>query len=204
MSFRILVVEDEPLIAEDIAQTLEKQGYVVAGIAGSSTKALDMLVTKTPDLALLDISIKGDKNGIDLAEIINSKYKIPFIYLTSYSDMATLERARTSLPSGYIVKPFKDKDLLSSIEMAIYRHQHETRDGFPSSSQLEERSGLHFTNMEYEILKLLWQGLPNKEIGLETHTSVNTVKTHLKNIFSKLNAKSRNEVIVVMRNWQKR
>lgn len=91
---RILIVEDEPLIAEDIAETLQNMDYQVAGIAYSSDKALDMLAVRQPDLALLDINIKGPQNGIDLGRIIHKKYKIPFLFLTSYGDRQTIYEAK--------------------------------------------------------------------------------------------------------------
>ena len=91
MSISVLIVEDEPVIATDIEMTLTGADYTVVGIAYSSTKALDLLHRFRPDIVLLDIAIKGDKDGIDIAAIINDKYKVPFIYITSFADRETLE-----------------------------------------------------------------------------------------------------------------
>ena len=91
MSISVLIVEDEPVIATDIEMTLTGADYTVVGIAYSSTKALDLLHRFRPDIVLLDIAIKGDKDGIDIAAIINDKYKVPFIYITSFADRETLD-----------------------------------------------------------------------------------------------------------------
>ena len=138
MSIRVLIVEDEPVIATDIEMTLTGDDYTVVGIAYSSTQALDLLHRFRPDVVLLDIAIKGDKDGIDIATIINDKYKIPFIYITSFSDRETLERAKATLPYGYIVKPFKDRDIISAIEMAVYRHASLNNLRFPSITELTQ------------------------------------------------------------------
>jgi AmiR/NasT family two-component response regulator len=122
MSVKVLIVEDEPIISADIEFTLGARDYKVVGIAHSSLKALDMLASRQPDMFILDINIKGDKDGIELAEIIREKYHIPPLFLISYSNKATLERVKPTLPCGYIVKPFKERDLLSSVEIALFRH----------------------------------------------------------------------------------
>ncbi|MBK7222322.1 MAG: response regulator [Saprospiraceae bacterium] len=92
MPKNILIVEDEPAIAQDIAFNLEDNGFAIAGIAHNSERALDLLYTKQVDLAILDINIAGTKTGIGLAKIINDKYKIPFIFLTSFSIRKRLKK----------------------------------------------------------------------------------------------------------------
>jgi two-component system, response regulator PdtaR len=199
MSIRILIVEDEPIIAADIESSLLRQDYEVAGIAYSSTQALDMLVNRYPDLVLLDIAIKGDKDGIDIAHIIKEKYRIPFIYLTSFSDRVTLERAKPTMPFGYIVKPFKDKDLLSTIEIGMYRYADAHNAGELKKEIIEQKNEVKLTKMEYHIIKKIWEGKSNKDLSDELFISVNTTKTHIKNIFFKFNVRSRNELIVLLR-----
>lgn len=122
---RILVVEDESIVSRDIQNTLKKLGYDVAGAAANFEKALELAHSESPDLILMDIMLKGEKSGIDAAEAINSILNIPIIFLTAYADESTLSRAKTSLPYGYILKPFKEIDLRSGIEMAIYKHAKE-------------------------------------------------------------------------------
>jgi len=199
MSLRILIVEDEPIISDDIEFTLLSQHYDIAGKAYSSTQALDMLMNRYPDLVLLDISIKGDKDGIDIAGIIREKYHIPFIFLTSYSDKVTLDRAKPTLPYGYVVKPFKDRDLLTTIEMGMYRYSTENNTVPIIKAVIEQKNNLQLTKMEYNILILIWEGKSNKGISEGLFISVNTVKTHIKNIFEKFDVRSRNELIVLLR-----
>ncbi len=115
MKASILIVEDEALIADDIANTLEKNGYRITDIVDNAEDALEACTREKPDVALLDINIKGDMDGLELAPLL----KLPFIFLTSYYDQHTLNRARTVKPSGYIVKPFAEKDLIVNIELAF-------------------------------------------------------------------------------------
>jgi len=199
MSLRILIVEDEPIISDDIESTLLSHHYDVAGKAYSSTQAMDMLVNRYPDLVLLDIAIKGDKDGIDIATIIREKYQIPFIFLTSFSDKVTLDRAKPTMPYGYIVKPFKDRDLLTAIEMGMYRFSSENNILPIIKEVIEQKNNLQLTKMEYSILILIWEGKSNKGISEVLFISVNTVKTHVKNIFEKFEVRSRNELIVMLR-----
>ena len=199
MSLRILIVEDEPIIAADIESSLMQHDYDIAGIAYSANQALDMLVNRYPDLVLLDIALKGDKDGIHIAEIIREKFQIPFIYLTSFSDRLTLERAKPTMPYGYIVKPFKDKDLLTTIEIGMYRYASDNNTAHLIKETIEQKNNLQLTKMEYNIILKIWEGMSNKSIADELFISVNTVKTHVKNIFEKFNVRSRNELIVILR-----
>lgn len=195
---RILIVEDESIIAADLEMTLLTNGYEVAGIAYDSTRALDMISGRSPDLVLLDISIKGDLNGIQIGQILHEKHKIPFIFVTSYSSKEVLDSAKVTMPYGYIVKPFSDRDIISSIEIAIYNHNKSNRTGLPSFEVLKQYCGL--SSAEYEVLKALWEGQTNHQIADTIHLSVNTVKTHLRNTYSKLNVESRSEALAMLRN----
>jgi DNA-binding LytR/AlgR family response regulator len=121
----ILIVEDESIVAKDIQHSLVKLGYGVVGIASSADKALEILRTEQPGIVLMDIMIKGELNGIQTAEIIRKQYAIPVIFLTAYADESTLAKAKISEPYGYIIKPYKEIDLQTSIEMAMYKHQKE-------------------------------------------------------------------------------
>ncbi len=114
----ILIVEDEPLVADDIASTLEKAGHTIAGIADEADEAMGIIRNESPSLAILDINIEGDKDGIELA----SELEIPFIFLTSYYDTSTLNRAKKVNPAGYIVKPFSKNDLLANVEIALHKN----------------------------------------------------------------------------------
>ena len=201
-NIKVLIVEDEPLIAEDIRMFLGNIDFSVAGVAYNSTKALDFLATRNPDAVLLDISIKGDKDGIDIAEIINKKYKIPFVYLTSHSDVHTVERAKHTLPYGYIVKPFDERDLLTSLEMAVYRHAQQHKPGVVSLQEINRQLHTPLTEKEYEMLCAIGEGLTNKQMAAKYYNSVNTIKFHLKNLFVKLDVSNRTSAIARLRSFQ--
>jgi CheY-like chemotaxis protein len=116
---RILLVEDDDIIARVADWRLKNLGYVVCGRAVSSAEAMDLVVKTLPDLVLMDINIKGDVDGIETAKLIKKGFNIPVVYVTSHSDGPTLDRARETKPDGFIVKPFEDKDLRVAIELAL-------------------------------------------------------------------------------------
>jgi DNA-binding LytR/AlgR family response regulator len=124
---KILIVEDEGIIAEDMNQMLSDMGYEVLETAMDYEEALEILSTETPDLILLDVNLRGKKDGIDLAEVINEKYQVPFIFTTSFSDTQTLERAKHVSPVNYLVKPFKKEQLFTAIEMALFAISEKTK-----------------------------------------------------------------------------
>ena len=111
----ILIVEDDLIIAEDIKTTIEKLGHNVIDIVVRADNAIEILNSHKVDLILLDITIKGGLNGIDLAEIVNQQFNIPFIYLTSHADPKTVTKAIKTAPQGYVVKPQKVLVLIASI-----------------------------------------------------------------------------------------
>ena len=123
----ILVVEDELIIAKGIQKRLQALGYSVAGAASSGKEAVEKALDLLPDLVLMDINLQGGMDGVAAAEQIRSRADIPVIFLTAYADADTLERAKVTEPFGYIVKPFQDITLQSSIEMALYKHSMESR-----------------------------------------------------------------------------
>jgi PAS domain S-box-containing protein len=121
----ILVVEDESIVALDIAQQLKSLGYGVSGIASSGSDAIRQTTNTSPDLILMDIRIKGDKDGIETAQEIRDIFNIPVIFLTAYADHDTLQRAKLTAPFGYILKPFTPNSLQSIIEIALHKHKME-------------------------------------------------------------------------------
>lgn len=128
MQKKILIVEDESIVAMDIKQSVEKLGYEVLGIASTGQKALDFLGKKNkPDLILMDIMIKGDLSGIDISEHVNHHHHIPVIFLTAYADEKTLEKAKITNPYGYILKPFREVDLKTNIEVALHKHKENSK-----------------------------------------------------------------------------
>ena len=193
----ILVVEDDPTIAIDIRFNLEDNGYVVVDTIHRAEDAASILDKSKVDLVMLDINLEGDMSGIDLAEIIYREYQLPFIFLTSYSDESTLERASHTFPAGYIVKPFKENDLAPAIKMALARHQAKI---VISSIELVNKKLIQkITSTEYDIIHLIWQGKSNLEIATQKFISKNTLKSHIRSIYSKLDVHSKPELISWLR-----
>ena len=119
---KILVVEDEILIADNICDTLEELGYEALEPAINYTEAIETIENEKPDLAILDIQLSGTKTGIDVAKEILDNYNFPFIFLTSNADLSTINEAKKVTPSAYLVKPFSKNELFSSIEVALYNY----------------------------------------------------------------------------------
>jgi CheY-like chemotaxis protein len=119
LNLKILIVEDEIIVAEDLKKRLENLGYNIVGIAAKGRDALKITGETNPDLILMDIMLKGELDGIDTAQTIRNVYNIPFIYLTGSTDNTIRERAETTKPLGYIIKPFDDIGIQNSIEIAF-------------------------------------------------------------------------------------
>ncbi len=116
---KVLVVEDEMIIAMSLSDTLEELGYQVLGTCDSFEETIQVLEQELPDVALVDIKLKGDKTGIDIGKVINERFQIPFIFLTSNSDKATIDQAKSTVPASYLLKPFEADELYAAIEVAI-------------------------------------------------------------------------------------
>ena len=117
---KILIVEDEALVAKDLANRLSGLGYSVCGKASTGETAIELVKQHMPDLVMMDIVLKGEMDGIDAAEVIKEKWSIPVVFLTAYADTDKLERAKLAYPFGYILKPFKDGELKATLEIALY------------------------------------------------------------------------------------
>lgn len=139
---RILIVEDNVIIADDMQSMLEEIGYEIVDNVIVYEQAVEVLKNKEVDLVLIDIILASDKTGIDLGKHIREKYNIPFIFVTSNSDRATVENAKTVKPNGYLVKPFEQQDLYTSIEIALsnfdYSEKKQSSSGANSVAEEEE------------------------------------------------------------------
>ena len=124
---KILVVEDELLISRHIEQMVINLGYQSAGIAESGEQAIELTRTQTPDLVLMDIRLKGQMKGTEAAAIIWREFSIPIVFLTAYADDDTLAHSTAAEPFGYLIKPFEEKELLVTIELAFFKHQMEIK-----------------------------------------------------------------------------
>jgi diguanylate cyclase (GGDEF)-like protein/PAS domain S-box-containing protein len=120
---KVLIVEDAGIVALDIKQCLINLGYRIGGVFAVGTAAIEHIALERPDLVLMDINIKGPLDGIETAAQIQRLYDIPVIYLTAYTDQETVRRAKLTEPFGYVIKPFEERELNLTIEMAVYRHR---------------------------------------------------------------------------------
>ncbi len=143
MNARILIVEDESVIALDIKRRMERFGYEVASIAVTGEEALEKTLLLGPDLVLMDIMLPGEMDGIETAEALRSRTDIPVVYLTAHTDHATFLRSKSTMPYGYIVKPIRDIELHSAVETAIQRHRLERQ---VRESEARFRTLAHFTS----------------------------------------------------------
>ncbi|WP_350288062.1 LytTR family transcriptional regulator DNA-binding domain-containing protein [uncultured Croceitalea sp.] len=179
---KLLVVEDEIILAQDISQRLTAMNYEVVGIADSAKKALALL-TEHPDvdLLLLDIILKGDQDGIELARSINTLYGIPFIFLTSHADQYLVERAKSVQPYAYILKPFNDRQVSVAIEMALVNYSKKT----PETSLLNSEKYIASKNQVLHINDSLFlkkdhyfeRVLINEILYLEADGNYTTINT---------------------------
>jgi CheY-like chemotaxis protein len=133
---RILIVEDEHIVAMGIKRMLKNLGYTVTGVASSGEDAINKTESTFPDVVLMDIMLKGDIDGVEAAKAIRAKFEVPVVYLTAYSDNTILDRAKKTDPFGYIIKPFDEMDLYSSIEVALHRYRKEKKN--PEETPQEE------------------------------------------------------------------
>lgn len=193
---RILIVEDDPLIAEDISGHLESVNFMAIGIAHNAATALTKIEELQPDAVLLDINLGSGPDGISVAHEINLRWKIPFVFLTSHADRDTIEKVKQTFPAGYLLKPFDENDLLTSLEIALFNHfGKKTKEDEITLQSINNQLPTPLTEREFEIVELIRRGKTNKEIGEQLYLSVNTIKTHLLHLFEKMDVKNRTELL---------
>lgn len=124
---RIFIVEDAQIVALDLKNILQNMGYAVVGIAGTGEEAINMCVAADPELILMDVKLPGDMNGIEASKEIRKKLNVPVIYTTAYSDRDIVEEVQKSFPFGFVIKPYREKDLLVAIETAFTRFEYEQK-----------------------------------------------------------------------------
>ncbi len=125
--YNILIVEDELLVAVDIEESLESLGYTVQNTVDTAKNAIAEVKKSLPDLILMDINLKGQESGIDAAVEISKKNNVPIIFLTANSDISTIDAAKVALPYGYIIKPFTDKELETSIKISLFKFENDMK-----------------------------------------------------------------------------
>jgi len=175
----VLVVEDESIVSKDIQYSLKKLGYNVVGVAATGQKAIELCGEKLPDIILMDIMLKGDINGIEASTRIKESYNIPVIFLTAYADENTLSKAKVTEPYAYIIKPFKEIDLHTSIEMAFYKHSKELeilkeRDMLYNIVENKENKEFIFVKSKSRLIKLNSKDIFFIE-ALKDYVAINTL-----------------------------
>lgn len=188
---KVMIVEDEGVVALSLKSTLAKMGYTVTGIAITGKEALEMAIETQPDVILMDIHLKGDMDGIETTRKIHEASDIPVIYLTAYADEETLQRALKTDICSYLVKPYNPRELYSNIEFAIYKRR------------LKERMGSSREKLELFLTRSKEGGVildqKNRVVfanaALEIYTGYSTQEMMGKNIFSLLSlSPAKNEV----------
>jgi len=200
---RILIVDDKPLICDNLEMYLNTQDYIVVGKAYDYEDGTTLFLKTEPDLVLLDINFEDERDGINLAEWILKIRPLPIIYLTSYSDKETIERVKKTAPQGYLVKPFNEQSLITTIEIALTNFAIYSNKG---NSQLNLQK-LNYSlmnklsNREFEILQKIYSGLTNQQICNELYITINTLKTHINHAYLKLDVQTRSEAMAKLRNF---
>jgi len=175
---KIVVVEDESIVAKDLQNSLKNLGYGVPAVVSSGEKAIETIHKYHPDIVLMDIMLKGDMSGIEAAKIIKDRFNIPVIFLTAYANEDTLEKAKPSVPYGYIIKPFKEKELETTIEMAINKHLEDVelrkeRDLYQSIVLNKNESDSIFVRADYRLNKIKFSDIYFVE-ALKDYVIINT------------------------------
>lgn len=199
--FKILIVEDEAIIAQNIAVYLDTNDFMVSGIAYDDEEAMHQLRHNTPDAVILDINLDSETDGIQIADYINKNTRVPFLFLTSHADRDTLERAKKVEPWGYVVKPFNEKTLLATLEIALSNFAQRSNQMIPGINL--EKINKHLINpvseREFDVLRHIYEGKPNRLIAEALFVSLNTVKKHINNTYIKLDVNSRSTAIARLR-----
>lgn len=196
-NLRILVVEDDAIVAQDIVDCLRELGHCPIGPAYDLLAAKELLCDNTVQIALLDIHLEGRDDGILLSSWIRQEYFIPVIFLTAYSDYVTLSKVKQVYPEHFLVKPFNPAQLKAAIEITAnnFYNSDPQYEANIKALRLNQHVDNVLTKREIDVLLLICQGLSNLQISQALFVSENTVKTHLKNIFSKTASSSRTDLM---------
>ena len=194
------------MVAEDIAEALNNIDFKVYAVVYTEKAALEELQYNTPDIALLDINLKHGNEGIQIAEQINRLYQIPFVYLTAYSDKVTLQLAQHTEPAGYLVKPFTEKNLFATLQLALLNHGQRIKNNFslPPLEKINDKLNARLSDREYDLLAKIFEGLTTKQMAAQLFIAVSTVKTHIRNIYLKLDVINRSAAIARIRELMNR
>ena len=195
MGKRIMIVEDEILVAKDIKMILENYGYEVIGMAGSYSSAIRMFKHEMPDLLICDINLRTTKTGVDLVEKTRQLKEVPVIFVTAIVDDKLLEKALSIKPESYLIKPFNENQLIIAVKRVL-----KNGNGIKVNSN---NGGAVPTKRELEIIKLIAKGNTTRQIAEILSISFETVQSHRKNVLHKFELSSSAELISIAysNNW---
>lgn len=187
---RILIVEDEALVAMDMATMLSHIGYQVLDPVYSYEEAVKRMDDENPDIVLSDINLGKGKSGIDFAQLVRSKYKLPLIFITSYSDKDTVAKAAVTQPNGYLIKPFSQQDLFASIEVAIASFAgNKTEQAEPvcmANDSLFVKTDTHFVKVN--VADIMWLESDHNYLYLVTDKAKHIVRSSFRDFMTNLPA----------------
>jgi two-component system, LytTR family, response regulator LytT len=188
---QILLVEDELIIADYMHQCLHNAGYEVCGTCINYEEAVEALGNRRPDLILVDISLKGNKTGIDLGNYLKANHKIPFVFATSHSDRATIDAAKQALPYAYLIKPFSEEDLYAVVEMALMHYgRQQQQDATAEDNPILINDGFFIKHkskfIKLPLSELLYAEANDNYVAMVTTDAKYVLKTTLKNLLDTL------------------
>ncbi len=199
---RILVVEDDPVVADDICAYLHGAGHKVLGPAYHLAEAKELAELHAFDIALLDIHLERHGEGIQLAQFIRGFSPAPIIFLTASADQFTLDAAKQVHPEHYLLKPFNSAQIKAALDIVMHNFISPNIEQQNLQRVLKFNEKLHepFSKREIDLVLLLLEGCSNEEIAQKLFLSLHTVKSHFKRIFQKTNVESRTQLMSVLQN----
>lgn len=192
---KILILEDEPIIAMDLKDFCQEIGHDVVSICYNLEQAMIEVDKVHPNFALVDIRLGSQDDGLVFGKRLSEDYGIPFIYITSFFDENTLNSAKETYPSGYLVKPITFGGLSAAIQIGLKNFEKWRPNNETLIQKINKISCSELTSRELEVVQHLMNGKTNHEIADAQFVTINTIKTHLKHIFIKFNIKSRGQLI---------
>jgi DNA-binding NarL/FixJ family response regulator len=190
---KILIIEDERIVAQNVEDLLTTEGFEVAGVADSYDRGLDLFLKTEPELVLCDVRIKGTLSGVDLMKHLKKSFQFKIIYVTAYGDEALLADAQSTNPEAFVIKPYTEKQLVVNIRLAMGSMK-------PAAANIENDPKLmayhQLSLREKQILALVGKGKSSKEISEELFISPLTVDTHRKKILKKMEFENVVQLIV--------
>ncbi|MFT3926707.1 MAG: response regulator transcription factor [Myxococcales bacterium] len=194
---RVMIVEDDRLVALDLETMLEGFGFKLCPTAHSAEDALDIAHRHQPDLVLMDIRLEGEMDGITAASVLSEKLGIQVVYLTAHSDLSTVNRAKETHPYGYLLKPVRALDLRCCLEVALHKARHSPHSSGSESKTVSSTLLNGLSAREVEVLGLIARGHTSKDIAQVLNIAKPTVDTYRSRLADKLGVRSRSELVAI-------